>query len=155
MRVEGRGSRVEGREGMTGYRDLAVWNKGMDLATLVYAVSKHLPKEEQFRLTSQLLRAAASVPANLAEGYQRSTRRDYANFVSIARGSLAETETFLLLAERAGLLSPDRTRPALALAEEVSRMLTRLRLKLEATSGGDRPSTLDPRPSTLAPGARP
>lgn len=65
----------------------------MALADAVYALSRQLPKEEQYRLTSQLIRAAISVPANLAEGYMRGTRKDYAHFVSIARGSCAEVET--------------------------------------------------------------
>ncbi len=118
---------------MKGYRDLKVWQKGMDLATLVYALARALPRDEQFRLTSQLLRAAASVPANIAEGYQRGTRQDYARFVGIARGSLAETETFLLLATPTGLLDDGTTEPALTLADEISRMLYALRNSL--TSG--------------------
>src|SRR3954452_4737041 len=56
-----------------------------------------MPRSEEFRITSQLLRASASVPANVAEGWTRATRKDYARFVSIARGSVAEVETFLLL----------------------------------------------------------
>ena len=115
---------------MKGYKELRVWNAGMLLAEQVYALAKLMPREEQYRMTAQMLRAAASVPANIAEGYQRSTRRDYAHFVSIARGSLAETETFVLLAERTGLLSPDATRPVLSLADELSRMLYRLRQRL-------------------------
>jgi four helix bundle protein len=82
------------------FRDLEVWRKGMDLATETYRLAKLMPKTEEFRITSQILRAAASVPANIAEGHTRGSRREYAQFVSIARGSLAETETFLLLAIR-------------------------------------------------------
>jgi four helix bundle protein len=70
----------------------------MALAAEAYRLARLLPKEEQYRLTGQILRAAASVPANIAEGHARGTRKDYAHFVSIARGSLAETETFLQLA---------------------------------------------------------
>lgn len=107
----------------------------MALADAVYALSRQLPKEEQYRLTSQLIRAAISVPANLAEGYMRGTRKDYAHFVSIARGSCAEVETFLLLAERAGLATPDAIAPVLERAEEVGRMLTRLRERLQQPPG--------------------
>ena len=75
----------------------------MQLAKEVYRLAKLMPKAEEYRLTGQMLRAAASVPANIAEGNCRGTRKDYAHFVSIARGSLAETETFLLLATSVGL----------------------------------------------------
>ena len=114
----------------------------MDLAERVYGLAKLMPTDERYRITSQMLRSAASVPANIAEGYQRATRRDYAHFVSIARGSLAETETFLLLASRTGLLAPDAVQPALDLADELSRMLFRLRQKL---------LPLSPQPSPLRP----
>ena len=112
--------------------DLNVWHKGMELAEEAYRLSKLLPKTEQYRLTSQLLRAAASVPANIAEGHARGTRRDYANFVSIAGGSLAEAETFLLLAVRVKLLSEPQAAPALKLTDELGRMLNALRRRLIA-----------------------
>ena len=115
----------------------------MELAEAVYALSKLMPQEEQYRITAQMLRSAASVPANIAEGYQRATRRDYAHFISIARGSLAETETFLLLASRTGLLPPKAPDQTLAKADELSRMLYRLRQKLTS-------SPLTPDPSTRA-----
>ena len=106
------------------HRDLIVWQKGRELATEAYRLASLLPKVEQFRLTSQLLGAAASVPANIAEGHARGTRKDYANFVSIARGSLAETETFVMLAVKVRLLTADDAKTALALCSEISRMLT-------------------------------
>ena len=79
---------------MAGYTELQVWHRAMDLAVLVYGVARQMPKSEQFGMTSQMTRAVASVPANIAEGYQRGTRKDYARFIGIARGSLAETQTF-------------------------------------------------------------
>jgi len=78
-------------------------------------------------LTGQITRAAASVPANIAEGHARSTRRDYANFLAIAKGSLMETETFLMLALRLGYLSKEQATPTLVLITEISKMLTSLR----------------------------
>ena len=98
--------------GIQSYRDLLVWQKAMRVAAEAYRLRKLLPKAEQYRLTSQLLRAAASVPANIAEGHARGTRKDYAHFVSIARGSLAETETILGcpssdIARRLGYSGPD------------------------------------------------
>lgn len=117
---------------MSGYTELRVWHRAMDLAALVYALSPSMPKNEQFGMTSQMLRAVASVPANIAEGYQRGSRKDYARFVAIARGSLAETQTFLLLAIRVGHLPETEVAPCLALADELSRMLTRLKRQLDA-----------------------
>ncbi len=112
------------------YRDLTVWQKAMDLSVEVYRVSALFPRDERFRLTSQITRAATSVPANIAEGNARGTRKEYAQFVSIARGSLAETETFLLLALRLGYVTEDSTAPVLALATEVGKMLNTLRSRL-------------------------
>ena len=82
------------------YRDLIVWQKAMDLAVQIYSLTARFPKDERFRLVDQLTRAVVSVPANIAEGYARDSPKDYARFLAIARGSLAETETFVLLAVR-------------------------------------------------------
>ena len=90
------------------YRDLWVWQKAMSLAAEAYRLTKALPRSEEYRLTSQLLRAAASVPANIAEGHARGTRKDYTHFISVARGSLAETETVLLLLVEVELLTRRR-----------------------------------------------
>jgi four helix bundle protein len=102
----------------------------MDLAAECYRLAKLMPKTEEFRITSQLLRAAASVPANVAEGWMRSTRKDYAHFISIARGSVAEVETFLLLAVRTNLLSAPETQSAMAIADKLGRQLNVLRTQL-------------------------
>jgi four helix bundle protein len=102
----------------------------MDLAVEVYRLARLMPKNEEFRLTSQILRAATSVPANIAEGNARGTRKDYANFISIARGSLAETETLLMLASRTKLLAEAEMAEALRLADELGRQLNMLRQRL-------------------------
>ncbi len=102
----------------------------MDLAAVIYAVTKDMPKQEEYRLTAQLIRAAISIPANIAEGHARATRKDYAHFVSIARGSAAELETLLLLAEKANLLSGAVIRAPLETTESISRMLNRLHTRL-------------------------
>ncbi len=112
------------------FRDLVVWQKGLDLAAEVYSLTTQFPRSEQFRLVDQITRSAASVAANVAEGHERGTRKDYANFVAIARGSLAETQTFLFLAERLGYVAPERCRAVQTLAEEVSKMLNSLLLRL-------------------------
>ncbi len=76
------------------HRDLKVWRKAMDLAVEIYRLTARFPRSETYRLVAQITRAAASVPANIAEGHARATRRDFANFVAIAKGSLMEAETF-------------------------------------------------------------
>lgn len=106
----------------------------MDFATDVYRLTKLMPKSEEYRLIAQLVRAAASVPANIAEGNARASRKEYAQHISIARGSLAEAETFLLLAVRAGLLPDGEAVPALALADQLGRQLNVLRKRLTDTS---------------------
>jgi four helix bundle protein len=82
-----------------GFRELLVWRQAMDLARDCYLLTKHLPKEELYGLTSQMRRAAVSVPANIAEGNGRRTRKDYVGFLRIAQGSLRELETYLILVE--------------------------------------------------------
>lgn len=112
------------------HRDLIVWQKAMDMVVQVYRLSAHFPKEETYRLTNQITRAAASVPANIAEGHARGTAKDYANFLAIAKGSLMETETFLMLAVRLNYLKETQAAPTLALITEISKMLTVLRKKV-------------------------
>jgi len=106
----------------------------MDLSVEVYRLSASFPRDEKFRLTAQVTRAVTSVPANIAEGNARGTRKDYAHYISVARGSLAETETFLLLAIRLGYLTSSQTAPVLALATEIGKMLTSLRARLLDTT---------------------
>jgi four helix bundle protein len=115
------------------YRNLEVWQSGMDLATECYRLAKVLPKSEEFRLTSQLLRASASVPANLAEGWSRATHKEFARYVGIARGSLAEVETFLLLSIRTGLVPERETDRAMKLTDKLGRQLNALRSQIART----------------------
>jgi four helix bundle protein len=112
------------------HRDLIVWQRAMDLTVEVYRLSARFPADERYRLVSQITRAAASVPANIAEGHARSSAKEYSRFLSIAKGSLMETETFLMLAVRLGYLAEPATGPALAMITQISKMLTRLRARL-------------------------
>jgi len=114
------------------YRDLEVWRVAMDLAVATYEATKPFPKEELFGLTSQTRRAAASVPANIAEGHGRQHTKEFLNHLSVARGSLMELETHLLLAQRVRLISEERIAPLLELSRRVSQMLSRLRQALAA-----------------------
>lgn len=93
------------------FRDLKIWQEGHALALQVYRVSTRFPREEMYGLTSQLRRAAASVPANLAEGVGRRTTREFINFLCIARGSLQEVDYFLQLAKELGYLDGPNWEP--------------------------------------------
>jgi four helix bundle protein len=121
-------------KGVRSYRDLLVWQKGMDLAAEVYRLSRGWPKEEIYGLTSQARRAAASIPANIAEGYGRQSTASYGQFLKIARGSLKELETHLLLAERVGLVAEGTCADALSMADELGKMLGALIMSLSKSS---------------------
>jgi four helix bundle protein len=112
------------------HRDLIVWQRGMDLVEAVYSATAKFPADERFRLISQSTRAAVGVPANVAEGHARGTRRDYAQFVAVAKGSLMELETYVMISERLGYIASDETKPLLERISELSRMLTALRRRL-------------------------
>ncbi len=113
------------------FRELEVWQLGMELAQAVYRTGAQFPREERYGLAAQLQRAAVSIPSNLAEGNARGSTRDYARFVSMARGSCAELQTQLLLAERLELgVGPDRA-ATLTSCERVSQMLARLQQSLQ------------------------
>jgi four helix bundle protein len=99
----------------------------MDLTVHVYRLTREFPKDETYRLTSQVTRSAASVPANIAEGHARSTAREFAYFLAVAKGSLMETETYLMLAERLGYIPAEAAASALDEVGEISKMITRLR----------------------------
>jgi four helix bundle protein len=84
---------------MKGHRDLLVWQESISLVKEIYAVTRSLPDDEKFGLTSQMRRAAVSVPSNIAEGAARGSQREFAQFLVIARGSLSELETQLIIAK--------------------------------------------------------
>ncbi|HKR31441.1 MAG TPA: four helix bundle protein [Terriglobales bacterium] len=114
------------------HRDLVVWQKSMELAVLIYRLTQQFPNTETYRLVSQITRSAASVPANIAEGHARGTRRDYSHFLSIAKGSLMETETYVLLSERLNYVEQSEARAVLAMITEISKMITAIRGRLNA-----------------------
>ena len=112
------------------YQDLKVWQKSMDLVMEVYSLTKLLPKEELYGLSNQMKRAAVSIPSNIAEGQQRGSKRDFAKFLIIARGSNAELQTQLMICERLDYLYCEQTEKAMALTHEISKMLSALILHL-------------------------
>jgi four helix bundle protein len=112
------------------HRDLRVWQAGMDTVERIHTIAKRLPESERYGLVSQMTRSAVSVPANIAEGHARGSRRDYAQFVAIAKGSLMETETYVLLSVRLGFADRVAVSDLLDLISQISKMLTVLRNRL-------------------------
>lgn len=112
------------------FRKLIVWQKAMDLVRVVYRKSKDFPADERYVLTDQLRRAVVSIPSNIAEGSGRASNKDYAHFLSIARGSLYEVMTQLEIAQSLGYI--DEYDSCEELAQEVGRMLTTLMKKYES-----------------------
>lgn len=131
------------------YRDLEVWQKSMDLVEEIYRLTQLLPRAELFGLTSQMRRAAISIPSNIAEGYGRIHRKEYLNHLSIAQGSLQEAETQLQITVRLQYLDREQVKRAWNLMQDVGKMLRRLMLSLseKQTQPKDpRPETRDPDP---------
>jgi four helix bundle protein len=118
------------------HRELIVWQKAMDLVVEIYRISGSFPAAERYRLVDQLCRAAVSVPANIAEGQGRATSKDFAHFLSVARGSLNETETFVMLAIRLGYSSLADVEHVLEAITEVSKMLGSLRSRIVGRNSG-------------------
>lgn len=113
---------------MDSYKDLIVWQKSMVLVENIYTVTKKLPSDERYGISSQLQRAAVSIPSNIAEGSKRSSRADFRQFCKIALGSAAEVETQLLIIKR---IYPNIVAsPAIQLTTEIQKMLTSLNNRL-------------------------
>jgi four helix bundle protein len=116
------------------FRDLIVWQRAIELALSIYATTKAFPKDELFGLTSQLRRAAVSIPSNIAEGQGRTTPGEFKQILGIARGSTAETQTQLILARRLQLAPTELIDQSEALTAEAHKMLNALILTAESTS---------------------
>ncbi|MFH1745755.1 MAG: four helix bundle protein [Planctomycetota bacterium] len=115
---------------MQDFREMRVWQKAHALTLAIYRATSTFPREEQYGITSQVRRCAASIPANLAEGRSRQTDRDFARFVGIALGSTSETDYYLLLARDLGFLSTEIYDNLAREADEVRRMLITLHARL-------------------------
>lgn len=108
------------------YKDLKVWQKSYQLCLEIYKVTKEFPKEERYGLTSQIRRAAVSVPSNIAEGYGRKTTPEYIQFLYVAYGSTCELETQIFLSGDLGYIETEKLEKLQEEIGEVERMLKAL-----------------------------
>jgi four helix bundle protein len=134
-RIEtGRVNGGNGAAGKSGFQDLIAWQKAMALVTAVYRATGDWPREEFYGLTSQVRRAAVSIPSNLAEGHGRTGSREFAHHVSIAYGSLCELETQVLIAEQPGYANTDTSARLTAQMMEVRRLIRGLLRSLRGST---------------------
>ena len=117
-------------EPITSFKDLRVWQEGIELVKEVYALCAKLPKEELYALANQMKRAASSIPSNIAEGHSRNHRAEYRQSVYVAVGSLAELETQLHLTRELGLANHATFAPILARIDRLRAMLITLGKRL-------------------------
>ena len=117
---------------MRPHQKLDAWGKSVDLVVEVYKVTEGFPKEEKYGLTSQIRRAAVSVPANIAEGAGRYSQKEFAHFVSNAQGSASELETELIIAHRLGYLSEALFIELITDLERIGRLITGLTRRIRA-----------------------
>jgi four helix bundle protein len=161
VREEGAGSQEPGAGKIASFRDLRVWQAGIDLVENVYPTTESFPASELYGLTNQMRRAAVSVPSNIAEGHSRESTREYLQHISVAQGSLAELETQLDVLLRLGYLQPPEAGHLIEEISSIGKQLFRLRdaIAKKLTPGtrlaapGSR--LLTPGSRLLAPGTRP
>ena len=133
----------------TSHRDLRVWQLGIELAGDCYAIVRQFPREELFGLTFQIRKAAGSVPANIAEGYGRYTKKEMIRYLNIANGSLVELDTHFELARRAGYLSDTEAEALSVRFKSLGAMMHAFRAAMRRRSP-PRPQAPGPRPPTTA-----
>jgi four helix bundle protein len=114
------------------FKDLLVWQRGMELAKTIYEMTRRFPSDERYGLVAQMRRCAVSIPSNLAEGQARHTTGEFIQFISHSEGSLAELETQLRLSVEISYCSAAETENTLAFMEELRKMLNSLRRRLSA-----------------------
>ena len=133
------------------YRDLDVWQQAMDLVVAVYRLTEDLPDSEKYGLRSQAQLSVVSALSNIAEGFGRGSRLEYARFIAISRGSLMELETQLTLMVRLNLVDREDVVPLWDQTQAIGKMLTALRNSLAKARPSPSPQSLVPSPSTLKP----
>jgi four helix bundle protein len=113
------------------FTELRVWQQGHTIVPEIYSLTGKFPPEERFGLTSQLRRAAASVPSNIAEGSKKASNADYARYLNMAEGPLAETDYLLILSRDLGYIDAATVEPMFSRVAELARMLHALRMKVD------------------------
>lgn len=108
---------------MRNFRELLIWQKGIEIVIAVYQLTVFLPKDEKYGLKSQLQRVAVSIPSNIAEGCSRNSERDFKRFLEIAIGSAYELETQLTITEKVNLVLKEKVTPILLLLTEEQKMI--------------------------------
>lgn len=119
------------------FRKLHVWQKAMQLTTEIYSLVKFLPREETYALSNQMRRAAVSIPSNIAEGQGRNSKKEFIQFIAVARGSLWELSTQLELCGRLNYLSPNQRANAEDLICEIGKMLNALTGSIQSPDSSD------------------
>jgi four helix bundle protein len=117
---------------MHNYKELKVWQKSIELATLIYQLANQFPKEEKFRLMSQILRAVVSISSNFAEGAGRNSESEFNQFLGYARGSSFELETQIIIANKLAYLSTEELLKAQTLTNEIQKMLYGLKASINS-----------------------
>ncbi|MBP7217113.1 MAG: four helix bundle protein [Candidatus Omnitrophica bacterium] len=112
------------------FRDLRVWQKGIELVKLIYKITDEFPKDEQYGLTAQLRRAAISIPSNISEGFRRKHDKEHKQFLSIALGSCSELETQIVIAKELHYIDEVKETGVLALLNYICAMIVNLSKKI-------------------------
>jgi four helix bundle protein len=116
---------------MKTYKEFIVWQKAVELVTVIYSFTRNFPKDELYGLTNQIRRASISIPSNIAEGFGRNTRREFKRFLEISIGSLFELQTQLEISKKLQFLSEEEFNSVYSLTREIEAMLASLIRKLK------------------------
>lgn len=130
------------------FKELRIWQQAMDLTKTVYILMREMPKEELYGLTNQIKRAAVSIPSNIAEGQAKGTK-EFIHYLTIAKGSLSELETQLILTTRLHMIPEEKIQPILMEVESLHRQINSLKNRLQPPTTHQSPPTIHHPPPTI------